>query len=310
MAADDALARTGREEPAQMPVRPGRGAGATRCSTGIVEFEARFMRLLERQAAIYTMGDSTSVSTHVAADLVRSVCFVLGIDPADPEVPEHLLGVDLEAEFRRNIAAIERKVQSSAMLWRDALAAMPPIPNTALRDTLAAIGDFPGQYDHRSMAHDIPVVFDYPLCDPIPDDLFGVDYINEYLRRLLVEFDLLARFEPDACIRVLDGISPDHTDLLLDLYEPVAANAIGRTLAGQDPRPLVTSARERAAVVKVLSPLDDMRRREILHSAASAVCATLGIDDPEARRYLHALVRELLPRIEVALAHGLRGVFV
>lgn len=310
MVVESALVGSGSGGPEMASERPGAGAAGLESPGEIAGFEDRFIRLLERQTAVYTMGDSTSVPAHVAADLVRSVCFVLGIDPGDSEVPERLLGIDLEAEFRRNIATIERKVRLSATLWRDAVAAMPPIPNTALQDTLAAIGDFPGQYDHRSMAHDIPVIFDYPLCHPVPEELLGVDYINEYLRCLLVEFDFLGRFEPDACVRVLERSSPDYVDLLLNLYEPVATNAIGRALVGEDPGLLLMTEPGRAGAIRLLTSLDEAGRSHELHAAASAACAVLGVDDPDAQRYLHALVPELLPRIEVALPHDLRGVFV
>lgn len=273
-------------------------------------FQVRFLGLLERQTAIYTMGDSSSVPEHIAADLLRSVCFVLGIDLDDLEVPERLLVADLEQEFRRNLAEIERKVARSGELWRQACASLPPIPNTALHDTLAAIGDFPLQYDYRSMAHDIPCVFDYPLCHPVPDALLGVDYINEYLRRLLVEFDFLGRFESRARVRVLERSSPDYVGLLLNLYEPVAANAIGRALVGQDPGPLLLSAGERAEAVSRLKPLGEHGRARVLHGAALAACDALEVNDPAARGYLCAVVPELLPRIEVTIGSGLEGVFV
>ena len=55
------------------------------------------------------------------------------------------------------LAEIERKVELTGTLWREVVDTMPPIPNTALHDTLAQIGDFPKHYDFRSMAHEIPV---------------------------------------------------------------------------------------------------------------------------------------------------------
>ena len=69
-----------------------------------VAFRDAFLRLLERRTAIYTMDDSSSVPAHVAADLVRSICFVLGIDLEERTVPEHLLRVDLERQHRRPMA--------------------------------------------------------------------------------------------------------------------------------------------------------------------------------------------------------------
>jgi hypothetical protein len=274
-------------------------------------FQDRFLRLLERHTAIYTMGDSTSVPKHVAADLLRSVAFVLGIDLEHPEIPERLLNVDLEDEFRRNLAEIGRKVELSGELWREVVATIPPIPSTALRDTIAAIGDFPRQYDFRSMAHEIPIVFDYPLCHPVPETLLGVDYINEYLMRLLGEADFLRRFDVDACVRVLECSSPDFEDLLVNLYEPVATNAIGRALTGEDPRLLRISDETRAGIASRLGPLTGAQRERKLGEAVSVMCDSLGIRDGDGVEYLLALVPELLPRIDVGLAHGdLRGVFV
>jgi hypothetical protein len=273
-------------------------------------FQERFLRLLERHTAIYTMGDSTSVPAHVAVDMLHSVAFVLGIDLEHPDIPERLLNVGLEDEFRRRLADIERKVEVSGELWREVVATIPPIPSIALRDTIAAIGDFPRQYDFRSMAHEIPTVFDYPLCHPVPETLLGVDYINEYLRRLFIEADFLRRFDADACVRVLGCTTPDFDDLLVNLYEPVATNAIGRALIGADPRPLRISAEDRDRIASRLGPLTAVQRERTLLDATSAVCDVLGIRDGGVE-YLCALVPEVSPRIDAALAHGdLRGVFV
>lgn len=277
----------------------------------IEAFRERLLRLLEHRTALYTMGDSTSVPTHVALDLLRSVCFVLGIDPDSPELPPRLLSVDLEDEFRQRLAEIQRKVELAARLWREAAATLPSIPSTALHDTMASIGDFPSAYDVRSMAHEITCSIDYPLCHPVPESLAGVDYIVEYLRRLLIENDFLRRFDTDACERVLASASPDHVDLLVNLYEPVATNAIGRAAIGADPRALRLSDENRAAISRVLEPLGVAARERALREAALAVGDALAIDDENARRYLADLASTLLPRIGVGLARGnLKGVFV
>lgn len=277
----------------------------------IAVFQERFLRLLERRTAIYTMGDSTSVPKHVALDLLRSVCFVLGIDPDHPEIPERLLTVDLEDEFRRRLADIERRVELAGELWLEVNATMPAIPNIALQDTLASIGNFPMYYDFRSMAHEIPASIDYPLCHPVPEALEGVDYISEYLRRLLIEAQFLQHFEREACERVLAASSPDCVELLVNLYEPVATNAIGRALIGKDPGPLSIADEDRDEIARLLGPMGEAARGRVLREAATSVCRQLGIEDPTAEEYLRDLVPELLPRVAVGLENGeLRGVWV
>ena len=71
---------------------------------------------------------------------------------------------------------------------------MPLIRNVALRDTLENIGEFFKRYDYRSMAHEIPCSIDYPLCHQVEESTPGIDYIEEYLSRLLIEIEFLGRF--------------------------------------------------------------------------------------------------------------------
>ncbi len=296
-------------DPALVPAPAGGSSIAT--PEEIAVFQERFSRLLERRTAIYTMGDSTSVPTHVALDLLRSVCFVLGIDPDRPEIPERLLSVDLDDEFRRRLADIERKVELAGESWREVIATMPAIPNIALQDTLASIGNFPRFYDFRSIAHEIAVSIDYPLCHPVPETLEGVDYINEYLRRLLIEARFLRHFDRSASERVLASVSPDFVELLVNLYEPVATIAIGRALLGKHPQSLRITEEDRAEIARRMEPLSEVGRERALREAATGVCKALGIEDPAAGEYLRSLAPELLPRVAVGLAHGeLRGVWV
>jgi len=128
------------------------------------------------------------------------------------------------------------------------------------------------------------------------------------LGRLLIEADFLRRFELAACDRVLAASSPDYVELLVNLYEPIATNAIGRAVIGQDPRLLRITDGERAEIARLLGPA---HRGRALREAADATCDALDITEKDAREYLRELAPELLPRIDVGLKEGeLRGVFV
>ena len=73
----------------------GRAAGAAdglASPADEVAFQDAFLRLVERRTAIYTMGDSSSVPTYLAVDLVRSICFVLGIDLEEGTAPGTCFG--------------------------------------------------------------------------------------------------------------------------------------------------------------------------------------------------------------------------
>ena len=53
----------------------------------------------------------------------------------------------------------------------------------------------------------------------------------------------------------MNAASPDYEDLLLNLYQPVFQNALGRCLLGRDVLELSITAEERAELHRRLSPL-------------------------------------------------------
>lgn len=52
---------------------------------------------------------------------------------------------------------------------------------------------------------------------------------SEYLRHILLENELLGKFDVSPVLSLLKAACRDYRELLINLYEPVAANAIGLT---------------------------------------------------------------------------------
>lgn len=180
------------------------------------------MRLFVKQCRLYTCGGSSSITQLEAEELLESIRFVLRIDDLDdPATLARLASDDMDALFRQGLDDINRKVNETMELWQQVCITMPPIKNIALRDTLASIGQFRKVYDTYFTAFAVPVSIDYPLHDPVPETLKGVDYVHEWLKRCLAEAQYLAQFDTKECIAILKRSCPDYKGLLINLYEPV-----------------------------------------------------------------------------------------
>ena len=180
------------------------------------------MRLFVKQCRLYTGGGSSSITTLEAHDLLDSLCFVLQVkDMNDPATLTRLANNDIETLFRQGLDNINKRIDATMALWSEVCTTMPPIKNIALRDTLASIGQFRKVYDTYFAAFAVPVNIDYPLHNPVPETLQGVDYVHEWLVRCLEEARYIAQFNTKECIEVLERACPDYQGLLINLYEPL-----------------------------------------------------------------------------------------
>lgn len=167
------------------------------------------------------------------------------------------------------------------------------------------------QYDDTFFAHEIPCQIDYPLRQTIPDDYLGIDYINAYLKHLMIENDLLCRFQIDCMIPLWQSYCPDYRGLLINLYEPVATNAIGLALLQEDIRGLHISTGAREKIKRCLEPLNQAQRMDLLQVAAQKVSELLGMQNTVSQNYLLQFSADLSPRIAVGLQNNrLQGIFL
>ncbi len=267
--------------------------------------QGRLWGLLSRRTAQYTLGDSSSVPEKLAGELLESLCFTLeeGLE-AEQAPPRRLVTEPLDALLLRGQDALRVKTAETERLWRTACLSAPDIDNIALRDTLRSIGGFFRQYDLLFLAHQIPCDIDYQLLCPVSGELRGVEYLREYLRRIVAENALLRAFSGERVARLLERSCPDYRGLLINLCEPVLLNAAGLALLGGDIGALGLTEEERHRLAEHLAPLNPEQGRQALVQAARMVCAAAGLGEGFAADYLAGAAAEQWPRAAAALAAG------
>ena len=282
---------------------------------GLTETEAetlamRLLPLLDQQMRKKTQGDSASMRVEGAAELMASIQFTLQCQLTAQALPKRaLLTADLGALFgagQRTVLALRERAQR---LYETVCVQVHQFGSRSLADTLRGIGIFFARYDAYLYAHQIPADIDYQLCLPVPDALLGVVWVTDYMQRLMVENTLLTSLESARVVRLLRRVHPSYGELLINLYEPVAANVVGLSLLGSGETLLEIDAAQGERIRNQLLTDGDAAALTALERAAYAACKRLDIADAASARYLAATARALYPRVKAA-PEGYRGVFV
>jgi len=273
------------------------------------ELEMRLYGLLQSQFRSKTQGDSGSMRVEEVAELMASIRFTLFLYLRLQGLPRRaLLSKNLPAIFRAAQGIVLQQVEETKSIYQRACREVQPFGSRSLRDTLRGIGGFFSGYDARLYAHQIPGDIDYQLCHPVPDSVQGVTFIREYLNRLLMENQLITRLNPDRVRALLIRACADYRDLLVNLYEPVAACVIGHALLGGGETLLALLPEQGRQIAEQLASCAPAVAKGMLRKAASAACARLDILEPAAIRYLSEASEALYARI-VASTTGYIGVF-
>ena len=181
-----------------------------------------FTKLMNHICALYTCGESSSVSEFEGLELAESALYVLGLTD---ETMQQTLGLlasdDIVSIWTQKRSELESRIPVVMVLWQRVIAIMPPIRNIALRDTLASIGRVPQTYDTFFAAHEVPASIDYPLSKPLSEQLKGLDYVEAWLVQLLEEARFLAHFDVGEMTAYLEAWCPDYRGLLINLYDPI-----------------------------------------------------------------------------------------
>lgn len=278
----------------------------------LLPIQVKLWSLLEKRTKLYTMGDSTSIPKEIAEELLNSICFTLGINTENSvETLYQLKNVNLEEKYNQGLKVIEKKIEAGKHLWERTCFNTPKIDNISMNSTLKSIGIFWKRHDYNFFAHDIPCDIDYQLCHAVPTTFLGIDYINQWLLNITIENEFLLRFHSDLCIKLLESYCKDYKGLLINLYEPIATNALGLALIGGNISKLNITEVDRkkiAAIFKYISPQQSI---ELLKDATETLLQFLNIINKSSKDYLEKLAIDLYPRIQVSIDNAhLEGVFL
>lgn len=232
--------------------------------------------LLEARALRYLAGESRSMRVEVRDGLLHSMLYTIGIAlKAGPAPDEVLLQNSLQALYEQGHSLLAKQVATAKRLWRAVQSTRLPTPAVCYNDAITkGMGAFFHFYDIDYAATETPADIDYFLALPL-EDTCGIEYITEWLRRVLIENRFCGRFAPEAVHRMLLRREADYAGLPLNLCEPVLLCATGALMAGCDPLALAPTA-------DALVPLADRFAEgaatagRLLKAAADKLCAVLG----------------------------------
>ena len=272
---------------------------------GTQTFDARLVALLAWQTRKYTKGESTSVTVETARELLASLRYTIAVVTEETHIPqERLLTEELPPLIRQGQKLLQGRLERAKRLWAAVCRTAPGLRNVYYADTLRGIGDHFRRYDLYFFAHMKPSCIDYPLLIAADEALQGLDFTEEYLKRVLTENLILSRFDANAVRELLRTVHGNIEEEYLNLCEQPLTNALGLELLGKDARSLRMGNAEQEELLYLLESKTLEHRRQLLRGAALKLCGELETGDAWSRGYVTAFAESLLPRLDAALSAG------
>lgn len=274
--------------------------------------QIKLWELLGKVTERYTMGDSSSVPIEIAEELLKSICFLLKKEMKKSQVKIELLeSEDLQEIWKNSWKTIEEDIREGKALLEEVIKTSVGIENISYNDTVMKIGKGLKSYDFRFLAHEIPCSIDYQLSNPVSEELQGIDFINEYLKRLLFENNFCNNFDKEKIIKVLKSYCEDYEGLLINIFEPVLTNVIGLHILEANIFDLEITNYEREILLDIFKEMTIEEIQKKLIECCNNVCKDLKINKGYEIEYIRATALNLLPRIEEGIKNNnLENIFL
>ena len=251
--------------------------------------------LLSAQCKSFTGGQSSSLSAETVEALLSSICFSLSCF-ANKYGQNALLEIPLEKALEGARDILKKRIQLCKTLYLTLLRLPFQPDNVSYRDTVNGMENFFKKYDYYFFADQIPCDIDYQLCLPVSENLWGVEYITEYIKRLICEGRFCGAFQRYEITALLANFGSRNDELLINVFTPVLSNALGRVLLGNDISTLEVTP---DGIEKLFSMFAGLKYEEalpIVDKASKLLCSRVGFSGYNAE-YVTESARTLIPRI-------------
>jgi len=280
----------------------------------ITDIEQQITLLLSELITKYTYGESTSVKTETAFNILSSIYYTLDVFTAVCHKENDILNYPVREMFVDGQEIIHRWVAESQQLYQDIIANKLNLPLTTYHESLTkAIPDFFKHYNPLFGAHDTTTLIDYPL---VFDDMSrsGIIYIKNYLELLRIETQFCRCFDEREVNMVLEEFARRHdldlNDAPLNLFELLFQQSVAATLCGTETM-LRIESKHIEQLQNKLRNANSQQVRAIVQEALNRVISKLNINSPELWDYLKRYEKMFTARFLEAFKHdNLEEMFV
>ena len=251
--------------------------------------------LLSAQCKSFTGGQSSSLSVETVEALLSSICFSLSCF-ANKYGQNALLEIPPEKALEGARDILKKRIQLCKTLYLTLLRLPFQPDNVSYRDTVNGMENFFKKYDYYFFADQIPCDIDYQLCLPVSESLWGVEFLTEYIKRLICEGRFCGAFQRYEITALLANFGSRNDELLINVFTPVLSNALGRVLLGHDISTLEVTP---DGIEKLFSMFAGLKYEEalpIVDKASKLLCSRVGFSGYNAE-YVTESARTLIPRI-------------
>lgn len=230
--------------------------------------QMELLELLSKEVERYTNDESTSIPVEKAQELLQSITYSIGSylkSLLDCSVQVKLLQEEkLSTLFLQGMQTVEhRKASAQAQLTRLTQGCLR-LDNIAYQDTiLTGLPKFFHDYNIEFAAHDTPADIDYPTFILLTD-LIGVEYMEEYLRRMCLENDFLSCFSTTVLNQLIRSFDQEASHMLINLFELTLINALGCKLLDKETKILDIDSQELVWLQEKLSKLSKEELRIVI----------------------------------------------
>lgn len=269
------------------------------------QIQLQLMNLLKDIILRYTSGNSTSVTTDTAENLLCSIIYTIdtyALNCSDPEEAVSQLRKDcIEEIYKKGITLVVEMVREARELYlkirKDRLKAATEAYEITITEGIAS---FFNNYNIVFGAHIASVSIDYPL---VFDNMSikGVHYVRNYLMNLKIENDFCRLFKSSDIEELLKSfgsvIRMDHKIELINIFELVFNNAIFSAMTGSNNISLILTNSEFEINKKLLYSSICENISSSIYTAVESLTSLLDISDPGILNYINKYTPIFIKRV-------------
>lgn len=267
--------------------------------------QIQLINLLTAQIEAFNQGMSSSIPEHKAKKLMEFIYYTIGFRLKQlKDIDESITLIEkcsIKELFEEGKCAIRESFEKLKDEYKLLQSQLLPTKNIAYRDTYdIGLAPFFKEYKVEFESQECPCSIDYPLSNDEMDEI-GIDSMMSYIQKSLWEHSLCLKFNFEEIEALLKGYHEGYEHLLINIFELVLMNAIGRLMVGKDLTGLQLDEEDLEQIEALLEILPSKVLESKLQGYGAECLAMLDLTDVQMCDYAAKTITRFAFRIEEAL---------